>query len=323
MAKTSLNLPKLRGLWAGKSNYDKFIIIGSVLFLGVAAFFIVLHRVFFTPDQFYALGFVFALITGQARAFLWDWTPMVLLIFAYEYFRGLIPLINHHIHFDLMPRFDVLLFGRVPAVVLQKTFYSASHVHWYDYAAVILYLMHFLVPLIVGYFFWESDRPYFKEYVIGIVALSYLTFLTYLIFPAAPPWMASQQGIIPPIQHITNDILSHLFNYISLPSVYRYFGDNLTAAVPSLHAAYPLLTALFLGKKYPKLRWLLALYVLAVWFAVMYLGEHYFFDIVVGSIYALFVYAVCERANKYLERKKQHVARPNAILDSPGHSANR
>ena len=91
--------------------------------------------------------------------------------------------------------------------------------------------------------------------------------------------MGSQQGIIPPVQHITTDILGHLFNYVSIPTVYRYFGDNLAAAVPSLHAAYPLLTALFVGKKYPKIIPILALYVAAVWLAVMYLGEHYFFDV--------------------------------------------
>jgi len=314
---------KLKLYWSSKGRYDKFIIVGSVLFLGTAAFFLILHRIFFTPDQFYALAFIFALVTGQAKAFLWDWTPMVLLIFAYEYLRGLVPLINHHIHFDLMPRFDILWFGQVPSVVLQRTFYTASHLHWYDYTAVILYLMHFVFPLIVGFFFWESDRAYFREFVIGIVLLSYLTFLTYLIFPAAPPWLGAQEGIIPPIQHITTDILSHLFNYISLPSVYRFFGDNITAAVPSLHAAYPLLTALFIGKKYPKFWPLLAVYVLAVWVSVMYLGEHYFFDVFLGAIYALFVYAVCERVTKYLDRKKQPVSAAAVISDNLPHLANR
>ena len=70
------------------------------------------------------------------------------------------------------------------------------------------------------------------------------------------------------------------------------------------HAAYPLLTALYVGKKYPKTIPVLVLYVLGVWIAVMYLGEHYFFDVVLGAIYAMFVYASIQRLKKYLQRRK-------------------
>jgi membrane-associated phospholipid phosphatase len=65
---------------------------------------------------------------------------------------------------------------------------------------------------------------------------------------------------------------------------------NLVAAVPSLHAAYPLLMTLFVGAKLPKLVPLLTVYVLAVWMAIVYLGEHYVFDIVTGVIYAVLAY---------------------------------
>jgi len=304
MATVKSFLGRFKRAWAEKGHYDKFIIGGSTLFLCAAAFFLLAHRIFFTADQFYFLGFFIALVTGQAVQFLWDWTPVVLLIFSYEYLRGLVPMINHHIHVALMPLFDKLIFGVIPSHVLQVAFYNPNHLHWYDYTAVILYLMHFIVPLIVGFFFWQTERGYFRQYVAGIVALSYLTFLTYLIFPAAPPWMGSQLGVIPPVAHITNDIVAHLFNYIAIPSVYQFFGINLAAAVPSLHAAYPLLTALFVGKKYPKTIPILVVYVLAVWLAVMYLGEHYFFDVYLGAIYALVVYAAIQRVKKYLDKKK-------------------
>jgi len=34
----------------------------------------------------------------------------------------------------------------------------------------------------------------------------------------------------------------------------------------------------------------LAVYVLAVWMAIVYLGEHYVFDVVTGAIYAVVAY---------------------------------
>jgi membrane-associated phospholipid phosphatase len=55
--------------------------------------------------------------------------------------------------------------------------------------------------------------------------------------------------------------------------------------VPSLHAAYTLLIALFLWRLAP--RWgrvLLAAYPLAMAFALVYTAEHYFSDILVGWV---------------------------------------
>ncbi len=304
-----MNMPEFLGRikkhWSRQGLYHKLVIVCSALFLSIAAYYMALHRVFFTPDQFYVLALIVVIGTGQVSSFILDWTPLLLLILSYEYLRGLIPSINPHVHYTLMPRFDLLILGHIPGNVLQHWLYSANHLHWYDYISVLLYLSHFIVPMIVGFIFWQLDRGFFRQYAAGIVLLSYVTFLTYLVFPAAPPWLASQLGVIPPVTHITNEIVGHLFNYVAFPSVYRFFGINLTAAVPSLHAAYPLLTALFIYKKYPKFLPLLVLYVAGVWFAVMYLGEHYLFDVVLGATYALAVYAAIERARGYLLRKRQ------------------
>lgn len=294
-----------RRYWQKKGVYDKLIILASMVFLGAVAFYLIIHQVFFTPDQFYGLAFIFALVIGQAKSFVWDWTPMLLLILSYEYLRGLIPSINHHVHYQLMFRFDMLLLGRIPAVSLQQSFYTPGQTHWYDYVGVVLYLMHFIVPLLTAFVFWLTDKKYFREFVIGIVILTYLTFLTYLVFPAAPPWLASQNGLIPHVHHITITILGHFFHYLAVPNVYGWFGANLTAAVPSLHAAYPLFSAIYIFKKAPKSWPLLMLYVFGVWLAVMYLGEHYFFDVTLGAIYALGVYALLQRAktSKFVRRK--------------------
>ena len=303
-------LPKhMNSYWAKKSNYDKAILISSVAFLGFISFYIILHRVFFTPDQFYVIALIFALIIGQAKSFIWDWTPVLLLILSYEYLRGLIPKVNTHIHYHLMPRFDTFLFGKIPTVFLQQHLYTPGHLHWYDYFSVGLYLAHFVVPLIIAFIFWLTDRPYFREFVMTMIALSYLTFLTYLVFPAAPPWLASQMGIIPPITHITGIALGHYLNYVNVPSVYRFFGDNATAAVPSLHAEFPAMSALYVSKKYPKLAPLMVAYVFSLWFAVMYMGEHYFFDIVIGTLYVFIIYFVVQRTKNYwlpkLETKEE------------------
>jgi membrane-associated phospholipid phosphatase len=123
-----------------------------------------------------------------------------------------------------------------------------------------------------------------------MVGLSYMAFLTYLVYPAAPPWLAAQHGIIPQIVHVTDVAFSQFSPFIALPTVYKYFAPNLTAAVPSLHAAYPFFTPLFIGKKYPKAVPFLVLYAVGVAFAVIYLGDHYFFDVALGFAYAYLAY---------------------------------
>ena len=102
-----------------------------------------------------------------------------------------------------------------------------------------------------------------------------------------PPWMASQKGLIPEVSKVMDRVFISLPKAIDLPSVYQFVGANLVAAVPSLHAAYPLLTFFFLVKKFKALGFLILPYILGIWFSIVYFGEHYVFDIVAGALYAV------------------------------------
>jgi hypothetical protein len=293
MATLKKPIQKLRAYWDRQRHYDRFLIITSLLYLGIIGFFLILHQAPYSPDQFFVFALVFAVIIGQGKAFLKDWTPPILLILAYEYFRTLIPKINPVVHYEFMIKFDEFIFrGTLPTVWLQHLLYTPGYLHWYDYACAFLYQIHFVSFLFIAFILWLVDREDFEAYVFGMVGLFFMGFFTYLAFPAAPPWLAAQIGLIPPVTHITDVVFSHFFSFIALPTVYAYFGANLTAAVPSLHAACPFFTALFIGKKYPRWIPMLALYTVGVGFAVIYLGEHYFFDVILGMIYAYVAYAV-------------------------------
>jgi membrane-associated phospholipid phosphatase len=62
---------------------------------------------------------------------------------------------------------------------------------------------------------------------------------------------------------------------------------NQVASVPSLHSALTMLLALFLWPRVRRpLRPLLLLYPLAMGLTLMATGEHYFFDVLLGWIYA-------------------------------------
>ena len=65
--------------------------------------------------------------------------------------------------------------------------------------------------------------------------------------------------------------------------------------MPSLHAAYAMLIAIFFWR-HVDWRWrpLLAAYPLAMAFALVYTSEHYFSDVLVGWLYAAVAYVVVE-----------------------------
>jgi len=278
--------------WRSATGYDRFIAIATAGYLLIISAFMIWHQQFFSPDRFFVFALVGAAAAGKIGTFLWDWTPPILLILGYEYLRGIVPQLITKVHIRAMIYFDRFLFGNVPTIALQHAFFNINRLHWYDYTAVTLYLLHFVVPMLAALLFWVLDRTLFRMYMAAMVALSYLAFATYYFFPAMPPWLAAQQGFLPPVAHIMDLVFAHFAHPISLPTVYQYVGANLVAAVPSLHAAYPLMTALFFYRKFPKYGAIAFAYPVAMWFAVMYLGEHYAFDIIVATIYVLGIYAL-------------------------------
>ena len=74
---------------------------------------------------------------------------------------------------------------------------------------------------------------------------------------------------------------------------------NPVAAIPSLHAAYPMLLALFFWRGAGRWRWLLAAYPLAMGFTLVYAGEHYVIDVVLGWAYAVVVFVAVSAAYRW------------------------
>lgn len=267
----------------------------SIVYLVIVSIYMISHRAWLSPDQFFAFAILAVILIGRTKQFIWDWVPVLLLLFGYEYLRGLIPQLSGEAHIWPMIQADNFLFGFLPTLKLQSLLFNQSFLHWYDYLAVILYISHFVIPMGFTFILWLSDRKTFKQFTLALLVLSYLSFLTYIVFPAMPPWMASDQGFLPPLAKIMDQVLASFAHPISVPTVYQYFGANLVAAVPSLHAAYPWLIFLFLYQKLHFLAVLSLPYVFGVWFAIVYLGEHYVVDAILGVIYATMVYLVLSK----------------------------
>jgi membrane-associated phospholipid phosphatase len=133
------------------------------------------------------------------------------------------------------------------------------------------------------------------------VGLTFAGYVTYVLYPAMPPWMAYQTGHLGPVTRIVPVVLDHLHLH-SGAAVFKGGSkfDNTVAAMPSLHGAYPMLICLFFwkGSRLP-LRILLAAYPVCMAFTLVYSGEHFVIDIFVGWIYAAGAFYV---GSKLLDR---------------------
>jgi hypothetical protein len=275
--------------------------------LGVFVLFAV-KRNFWTPDTLFIVFLAVFVVMGQARAFVLRFAPFVLLLLAYDSFRSIADDLNHNVHYFEMIDFDMLLFGgHLPTGIFQNWWWH-GHVQWYDFYFYFLYTIHFVVPLLLAVLLWKFRTKLYWPFVMALVGMSFAAFITYIIFPAAPPWMASDLHYITPIHRISSDVWAAM-GVTNFSEVYDKLSPNPVAAVPSLHSAYPLLFVLFMVKAFGKRMWWFMLYPVSMWIGVVYLGEHYVFDVLFGAAYAVASFAT---AMAYMGWRKTHPSKMKA-----------
>ena len=235
-----------------------------------------------------------------------DWLPLAAVLLAYDFTRGAADSFGISPHFMTMIDFDkFLFFGETPTAWLQDHIYDPNAIHWWDVCFTFVYTSHFIVPFAVAGVLWARSRDAFVKFSRRFVTLSVVGLATYIVFPAAPPWMASQQGLLPPIARST----ARGWEVVNLHAAESFSKGqgivNLVAAVPSLHAAFAMLVCLFL---WPRVGWywrpLLACYPLAMGLALIATGEHYAFDVLLGWLSAALVMA----GWGYWERRREAAA---------------
>jgi len=258
-------------------------LVGGYL-AAVTLFMVFVLHLSVSPERFLLLMLIAALILGRAKLFLADWIPFLVLFLSYEYLRGLSGKLGMPIH-DVTSLERLVSFGQVPTLVLQQAFYHAGHLSWYDIAATMFYFLHFAFPLGLGYLFWVVDRRTFLRFSRALIAMSFAAFVFYLLLPVAPPCKALPTGV-----KIIDHTLPSFTDIPGIPvpaTVYHWLTPNQYAAMPSLHAAYPLLGALFALRLWGRRAWPALIYTACVWLSIVYLGEHYVVDVIGAVIFAL------------------------------------
>ena len=250
----------------------------AILYLAAVSGFMIWRGISVSPDYLLLLMLPIALVTGRFLRFLRDWVPFILIFLAWEAMRGVAPKTGIPPHVGDLAGLEKALFGgHLPTVVLQAWLANPPG-RVVAYAATVVYFCHFVFPLGVALALWLVDRRQFIRFTTALMGMAFVAFVIFLLAPTAPPWYADSHGVITGVTKIISTTLPS-----DISPYYAVLNPNPVAAFPSLHAAFPFLGYLAIRETFSKrVSWLALGWCVAVWFSVVYLGEHYVVDVVAG-----------------------------------------
>ncbi|MPY95078.1 MAG: phosphatase PAP2 family protein [Acidimicrobiia bacterium] len=252
---------------------------------------------------------------GGAARVLRDWVPLGVLLAAYDLSRGLADTLGMPVQVSSLVDVERGLFGGVvPTVWAQDRLGPyVGDARWWEVPVALVYLSHFVVAFLLLALLWARDRPRFGAFRSRFLTLTAAGLATYVLLPAAPPWMASEAGLIGPVRRVGLRGLEPLGLHTA-EALLRYgarFG-NTVAALPSMHAGWAALVALFVCT-YVSRRWWPVLVAYPLWMgtALVISGEHYVVDILLGYLYAVATLL----GWAWWDRRRAHGARSRAQDD--------
>jgi hypothetical protein len=218
---------------------------------------------------------------------------------------------------------DRALFDSAPTVVLQRALSRPEHPTPLDYGLVFLHWAWFLQPHSASAWILWRHPDRFPEAAALICAVFDIGLIGYFAVPTAPPWWAAEQGIAAKtwkrggeagaratedgdvdatgMRRIIVDVGERVWGSL-WPAVYRFFGGNPLAAMPSLHFGTSVMAASVLDDHGPIPAVLGWGYASVLGFALVYLGEHYVVDLAAGLALAAAVRAAAPLATPAVAR---------------------
>jgi hypothetical protein len=231
-----------------------------------------------------------------------EWLPVAALLLAYDATRGVADTLGMPVHVTEPAAADLWLGGgQLPTLWLQHTLTA----DWWTALAALVYGSHFVVTPLLLCVLWVRNRDLWGRYVRMVLVLSAAGLVTYVLYPAAPPWFAARHHVIPRIHRLSGAG----WDVLGLPRAGALLTDsqgqvNPVAAVPSLHTAFAVLTCLVLFPVARRVWQRVALvgYAVLMPLVLVWAGEHYVVDTLLGAGYAAVVVLLVSQSREALAR---------------------
>ena len=266
-------------------------------------------------DQFFLTGFYLLLFYGneKTRKFIIGFSIFIVYWIIYDSMRILPNYEVSPVRIQEPYLLDKNLFGISinDLVYTPNEYFDLIQTRFLDIVSGLFYLNWVPVPLAFGVYLYYKNKQLFTQYSLVFLFTNLLGFVIYYIYPAAPPWYIDLYGFD---LHLgvqgDSAALARFDELTGMPVFASLYNKNanVLAAIPSLHAAYPVIV-IYYGIR-NKLGWVNALFVLfmlGIWFSAVYSGHHYIIDVLLGAIVAVITIGLfnllmrCKWAGRWME----------------------
>ncbi len=250
-------------------------------------------------------------LSDKTRRFALAYSVFIIFWILYDAMRAVPNYTVNTAHIKEPYEIEKTLFGINDAgKILTPNEYFARHSRKIlDFLSGFFYINWMPIPLGFGLYLFFKDKKTFVEFSLAFLLVNIIGFIFYYLYPAAPPWYVSKYGFIlkegVPGSRAGLERFDQLIGYPLFKNIYNK-NANVLAAMPSLHATYPLIVFYYsLKTNLPKfIKALFAVFMLGIWFAAVYSNHHYLIDVVAGiilSIVVLFIFEKALQKNKKLQ----------------------
>ena len=266
-----------------------------IIVLAVCALFLVFQTtvVGIMPAHFVMVGLfvLFYFAHPASRKLALALMPFIMFEICYDWMRLYPNYRANPIDIEGLYNAELSLFGITSegVTMIPGEYFNQHHSPVADFLAGCFYLCWVPVPMLFGiWLYFKGERRHYLHFALCFLFVNLIGFAGYYIHPAAPPWYAINYGFEPDYSMPGNVAGLIRFDEMVGVPVFQsiYVGNsNIYAAVPSLHAAYMLITTIYCAMRSRKslpLICLFALITVGIWWTAVYSCHHYVIDVLLG-----------------------------------------
>lgn len=215
-----------------------------------------------------------------------------------------------------------LFFGHDPNVVLQRWLMKPG-VTWYEQILSSVYFTHFVFPIACMAVLWVISHRQWGRFMRRFATVLFIACIMFILLPSAPPWMLGDRRYqyrlegFTELRRMTGRGFSSLgFKGFVKSWVRGQDWANEIAAMPSLHCAFALIVPMFFFRWIRQwwVKALLLLFPATMLFSLVFFGEHWVIDGIVGWAIVCFAFWFWNKVEAWWRHYKANRAR--AALDA-------
>ena len=213
-----------------------------------------------------------------------DWFPFLAILLMYYSLWGeathlLVPVDRDRELIAL----DQRLFGFQASVAIQR-FITPPRTAWMEFS----YFYHILhIPLVGCFVYLCRPRARFREMMSGLMVVTFLGLLGYILVPAIGPMYTLHDVYTVPLSQPVS-FFNQQLQFMDLARIHR-------DVFPSMHVAISFVVWLYALRNSKFLFWVLSPLVLSLWISTIYLRYHYLVDVVAGLLLAPVSFVLANR----------------------------